>query len=117
MFSAYLCSVKLETPKITRMEGTFYIKHVGQMQSITNQKTGEQIAKLSIVISTKEVRMSDSGPYAIDQDLCVDLLGERATGFALVEGDWLAGSVSFTARQYEGTYYQDIRLTRYVKLT
>lgn len=99
------------------MEGTFYIKHVGQMQSITNQKTGEQIAKLSIVISTKEVRMSDSGPYAIDQDLCVDLLGERATGFALVEGDWLAGSVSFTARQYEGTYYQDIRLTRYVKLT
>lgn len=97
------------------MEATFFVKHVGNMQNITNQK-GEQIAKLSIVISTKEVRMGDNGSYAIDHDFCVDLLGERATGFNLKQGEWLVGSLSFSAREYQGSYFQDIRLNRYCKL-
>lgn len=100
------------------MEGTFFIKYVGQLQSITSQKTGEQVAKLSIVISTKEVRSSDNGSYAIDQDFCIDLLGERATGFNLQVNDWLIASLSFTARPSStGGYFQDIRLNRYVRLS
>lgn len=98
------------------MEGIFFVKHVGQMQSITNQKSGEQLAKLSIVLSSKEVRSSDNGAYATDQDFCIDLLGERATGFTLQPGDLLSASISFAAHEYNGTYFQDVRLNRYVKL-
>ena len=98
------------------MEGIFFVKHVGQMQSITNQKSGEQLAKLSIVLSTKEVRSSDNGSYAIDQDFCIDLLGERATGWSLNQNEWLAGNLSFSAHAHEGCFFQDIRLNRYTKL-
>lgn len=98
------------------MEGIFFVKSVGQMQCITNQKSGEQIAKLSIVISTKEVRSSDNGSYAMDQDFCIDLLGERATGFTLQPGNWLSGSLRFVAHEYEGSFFQEVRLNRYVKL-
>lgn len=98
------------------MEGIFFVKHVGQMQSITNQKSGEQLAKLSIVLSSKEVRSSDNGSYATDQDFCIDLLGERATGFTLQPSDLLSASISFAAHEYNGTYFQDVRLNRYVKL-
>lgn len=99
------------------MEGIFFVKHVGQMQSITSQKSGEQIAKLSIVLSTKEVRSSDNGSYAIDQDFCIDLLGERATGWGLQPADWVSASLNFTARpSSNGGYFQDIRLNRYCKL-
>lgn len=97
------------------MESIFFIKRVGDMQNITNQK-GEQIAKLSIVLSTKEVRSGDNGVFSIDQDFCVDLLGERATGFSLKAGEWMVGNLSFTAREYNGSFFQDIRLNRYVKL-
>ena len=99
------------------MEGIFFVKHVGQMQSITSQKSGEQVAKLSIVLSTKEVRSSDNGSYAIDQDFCIDLLGERATGFTLQPNDWITASLSFTAKtSTNGGYFQDIRMNRYCKL-
>lgn len=97
------------------MEGIFFVKHVGQMQSITNQKSGKQVAKLSIVISTKEVRSSDNGSYAIDQDFCIDLLGERASGWALKQGEWLIDSLSFSSREHDGNFFQDIRLSRYTK--
>ena len=45
------------------MEGIFYIKSVGQLQSIKSQK-GDDIAKLSIVITTKEARIGENGCYA-----------------------------------------------------
>ena len=50
------------------MESIFFIKRVGDMQNITNQK-GEQIAKLSIILSTKEVRSGENGVFSIDQDI------------------------------------------------
>lgn len=98
------------------MEGIFFIKSIGQMQSILNQKSGENIAKLQIVITTKEVRSSDNGTYSLEQDFAIDLLGERASSFSLNQGDWIAASLSFSVRSFNGVFYQDVRLNRYVKL-
>lgn len=98
------------------MEGILFVKHVGQMQSITNQKSGEQVAKLSVVLSAKEVRSSDNGSYAIDQDFCINLLGERASEWSLKQGEWLIGNLSFSSREHDGSFFQDIRLSRYTKL-
>lgn len=96
------------------MESIFFIKHVGDLSNISVK--GEQLAKRTLVISTKECRVGDGGTYGIDQDFVIDLLGERATTFNLNVGEWLVGSVSFTAREYNGQYYPDVRLTRYCKL-
>lgn len=97
------------------MEGIFFIKWVGTPTSI--EVKGEQIAKLSIVISNRLPRSGDNGVYAIDQDFSIDLLGERATGWSLKQGDWITASLSFTAKpSTNGGYFQDIRLIRYCKL-
>lgn len=97
------------------MEGIFYIKHVGQIQGIKSQK-GEDIAKLSIVITTKEARIGENGCYAQEQDFVVDLLGDRAKNFVHKVGEWIVGSLSFTVREYNSQYYPDVRLTRYCTL-
>ena len=97
------------------MEGIFYIKSVGQMQSIKSQK-GDDIAKLSIVITTKEARIGENGCYAQEQNFAVDLLGDRAKNFTQQVGEWIVGSLSFGVREYNGQYYPDVRLTRYCKL-
>lgn len=97
------------------MESIYYIKSIGQPQTIQSSK-GETLAKLTIVISTKEVRTGENGPYTIDHDFVVDLLGERASSFNFPVGSWIVGSLSFTAREYDGRWYQEIRLNRYTKL-
>lgn len=97
------------------MEGIFFVKAVGQPQTIQG-KNGENLAKLNIVLSTKEVRMGDNGAYAIDQDYAIDLLGDRASNFTLPVGTWLVASLSSVAREYQGSYFGENRLTRYVKL-
>lgn len=97
------------------MEGIFFVKHVGQMQSIKG-KNGEDIPKLSVVISTKEARIGDSGCYGLDQDFVVDLLGDRAKNFNYKPGEWIVASLSFAVREYNGQYYPDVRLTSYCTL-
>lgn len=97
------------------MDSIFYIKKVGSKQTIPG-RNGENISKLTIVISTKECRMGDNGTFASDQDFVVDLLGERADNFNLVEGSWIVGSLSFTVREYNESFFQDIRLNRYCRL-
>ena len=97
------------------MDSIFFIKKVGTKTTIPG-RNGENISKLTIVISTKECRMGDNGTFATDQDFVVDLLGERADNFNLTEGSWIVGSLSFTAREYNGSYFQDIRLNRFCKL-
>ena len=97
------------------MEGIYFVKAVGQPQTIQG-KNGENFAKLNIVLSTKEVRMGDNGAYAIDQDFAIDLIGDRAQNFNLPVGTWLVASISSVAREYNGTYFAENRLNRYVKL-
>lgn len=97
------------------MEGIFFVKAVGQPQTIQG-KNGDNLAKLNIVLSTKEVRMGDNGAYAIDQDYAIDLIGDRASGFNLPIGTWLVASISSVAREYNGTYFAENRLNRYVRL-
>lgn len=97
------------------MDAIFFIKNVGNKQTITSAK-GEHISKLTIVITTKECRMGDNGTYTSDQDFAVDLLGDRADNFNLSEGAWIVGSVNFSVREYQGNYFQEIRLSRYAKL-
>lgn len=97
------------------MEGIFFVKWVGSPTSI--EVKGEQLAKLSIVISNRLPRSGDNGVYNIDQDFCIDLLGERATGCTLQPNDWITASLSLTARpSSNGGYFQDIRMNRYCKL-
>lgn len=96
------------------MESIFYIKKVGQKDTI--QSKNGNLSKVTIVLNTKECRMGDSGTYAIDQDFVFDLIGDRADNFSLKEGEWLIGSLSFTAREHQGSSFQDIRLNRYCKL-
>ena len=97
------------------MDITAYIKKVGNVQTIQNQK-GEQIAKISIVLTSKECRTGDMGTYAYEQDYVVDLLGDRASQFPYQAGEWVVASLGFTAREYNGSFFQDIRLNRIVKL-
>lgn len=97
------------------MEGIFVIKAVGQPQTIQG-KNGENLAKLSIVLTTKECRIGDSGCYAIDQDFAIDLIGDRANNFCLPVGTWVVASISSVAREYNGTYFAENRLNRYCKL-
>lgn len=97
------------------MEGIYFVKAVGQPQTIQG-KNGENLAKLNIVLSTKEVRMGDNGAYAIDQDFAIDLIGDRAQNFNLPVGTWLVASISSVAREYNGTYFAENRLNRYVRL-
>lgn len=97
------------------MEGIYFVKAVGQPQTIQG-KNGENLAKLNIVLSTKEVRMGDNGAYAIDQDFAIDLIGDRAQNFNLPVGTWLVASISSVAREYNGTYFAENRLNRYCKL-
>lgn len=97
------------------MEGIFFVNWVGTPTSI--EVKGEQLAKLSIVISNRLPRSGDNGVYNVDQDFCIDLLGERATGCTLQPNDWIITSLHFTARpSTNGGYFQDIRHTRYCKL-
>jgi len=97
------------------MEGIFFVKAVGQPQTIQG-KNGESLAKLNIVLSTKEVRIGDNGAYAIDQEYAIDLIGDRASNFNLAVGSWLVASISSVAREYNGTYFAENRLNRYCKL-
>lgn len=97
------------------MDSIFFVKKVGEKISIRNSR-GENIDKLSVVLTTKECRSGDSGVYAADVDFAVDLLGERAASFSVGEGEWLVGTLSFSTREYNGGYFQDVRLNRYVKL-
>lgn len=96
------------------MESIFYLKKVGQKDTI--QSKNGNLSKITIVLSTKECRIGDSGTYPIDQDFVVDLIGDRAENLCLKEGEWFIGSLSFTAREHQGSYFQDIRLNRYCKL-
>lgn len=97
------------------MEGIVFVKYVGACANIQNSK-GEQIAKRTIVLTSKECRIGDSGAYAIDVDHVIDLLGDRATNFSCAQGDWLVASITSTAREYNGSYFGENRLTRFCKL-
>lgn len=97
------------------MDGIFFVKAVGQPQTIQG-KNGENLAKLNIVLSTKECRFGDNGTYAVDQDFAIDLIGDRATGFNVPQSSWIAASISSVAREYNGSFFAENRLNRYVKL-
>lgn len=97
------------------MEGIFFVKAVGTPETITTQK-GEKLAKLNIVLSTKETRSGDSGCYVVDVDFAIDLLGERAENFTFKKDDWLVANISPSTREYKGSYLSENRLIRYCKL-
>lgn len=97
------------------MEGIYFVKHVGANNPIQG-KNGEQVAKRTIVLTTKECRIGDSGAYAIDVDIVIDLLGDRATNFTPQVGEWIVASITSVAREYNGGFFGENRLARYVKL-
>ena len=96
------------------MEGIYFVKHVG---AIENKTTGKgDLAKRTVVLTSKECRVGDSGVYAIDVDHVVDLIGERAQNFTPQAGEWIVASIQPIAREYNGSYFGELRLNRYCKL-
>ena len=92
------------------------MKSVGTLENYEN-KNGEKNDKLSLIISTKEIRSSDNGLYAADQDFSVIVYGKLATEFSLKPGDWFCGSLNMTARKGQNNIvFQDMKLYRYVRL-
>lgn len=97
------------------MNKTLFVKHVGEIQQVTTSN-GSVIAKRNIVLCEKECRTGENGIYVTDVDYAIDLLGDRATQFDLQQGDWIAASLSFSAREFNSVYYAEVRLIRYCKL-
>lgn len=99
------------------MEKIVFLKTKSAKTTVTNSK-GEQMSKLSVVLTTKELRMGESGVYATDADMVFDLIGDRADAFDqnVQQNDWLAIEYTTQAREYNGTYYGENRLTRYAKI-
>lgn len=97
------------------MNRIFYVKSVGAMFPIKS-KNGEEIMKRNVVLATWECRSGDSGPYAAEQAFAVDLIGERAENCALQEGQYIVADLTFATREYNGSYFGDVRLVKYVAM-
>lgn len=97
------------------MEGIFYVKKCGTLENVPS-KSGETLNKRTVVLSTKECRVGDSGTYCIDQDLVFDLFHDRAVNFNVAEGQLLVISYGTVAREINGNVYAENRLNRYCPL-
>ena len=97
------------------MDGIFYVKKCGSVETVKSSK-GESMSKRTVVLATKECRSGENGTYAVNQELVVDLLGERAENFNVPEGSLIAANYNVLVREHDGQFYQDARLSRYCRL-
>lgn len=97
------------------MDAIFYVKKVGELTGV-QLSNGESIDKRNVVLTSRECRVNENGVYAHDQDFAVDILGDRAKNFQLKENTWVVATLSFSVREYNSTFYPEIRLVRYCEI-
>ena len=97
------------------MEATVYVKYVGEKEQFVNSK-GEQITKLTVIMTQKECRTIDGQTLPTENDLVFELLNDRAENFYPQQGEWLCISYMTMAHEYNGRWFGENRLGRYCRI-
>lgn len=97
------------------MEGTFKVIWASTAYHPRNREGVEnsQVTLRDIVLKSFAPRQSQSGfPYVGSQSFVCSLFGPEAEAFNIPVNSWVTAQLSFTAKQGQNGYFQNISLVR-----